>query len=456
VMAGSKAVNVQMKQGQVTVGAEGAALVQHGKEGVERVANVAEPQVVVVASGKQEEAKKGEEVIVADASLNEEELIPADGVERTPIDAGKIVVRGKLIQKQNVDVRKLLEKEKWLYINSDCFSTPLKIKLEKIRKQNQLATNTSEEMPTEKRKGTISLNGLKIEYGKPVGQGTQVGGIYIGRESRERKSAQVKDVVEPRGEMASVYIQISDLGVAVNKAEEESAANEEQEMNSRDALVGTRDGEVEISGQELAYATPSVGMPTNVINPQKVEKVATGGYEISHLGDVVMKAEREGVITLEDGELLVEAKRDVLIKAGKIDIEIRPEAVVVIKKKPSSVDVQVLWDKHDQSVEIRAKGEKIELSCAEEAIIGFEDISLADEFAADHIARRRVQGVKLGAEASGVRAEISLDEILQSNAILLSKFAKEGGKESELLKKLVKMAACVDEVLAPHGEYERL
>jgi hypothetical protein len=134
---------------------------------------------------------------------------------------------------------------------------------------------------------------------------------------------------------------------------------------------------------------------------------------------------------------------------------LKPETIVLINHGKSSVQIQVLWDKSDHSAKLISDKDEFNLSCGEEAIIGFEEISFVDAFAADHLARRRVEGIKLTDKVTGVHSEIDLDEILLNNRILLNLFKAEGNN-SDLLKKLVKMAACLEEATAQHGDYERL
>jgi hypothetical protein len=464
VMAGSKSINLQLKNGNVTISPAGTAVVEQNSNGVDRIANLSAEEVSleIKGAGKTSEAKSGEEYVLADSSLNEEELIPVDDVSRTPIDGGKIVVSGKLIQKQNIDVNRLLSKEKWLYLNTDCFSTSLKLRLEKIRKQLQLAGNNSNDQPELSRK---SSDDLQIQRGFGEQKSDQnckfIGAVQINPfENNNVKSGESAitlnsvSISHPQVVLAAAFLQASNLTQIINRTEVIKPSLEADSTVLTTPLIETT---VPIfdSNQELAYGSGAISVPANLLNSGKTVKMTTETYEISHMGDAAIKVDDTASVLVEQGELLVRAKRRLKLSLGKVNLVLKPDTIVLIKKDNKSVHIQVLWDKSDHSAELLWDTGKFALSSGEEAIVGFEDVSFVEAFAADHLARRRVNGIKLTDKITGVHSEIHLDEILLSNRILLNLFKAEGDK-SELLKKLVKMAACVEEATAQHGDYERL
>jgi hypothetical protein len=460
VMAGSKPISLQLQNGTVTISPEGTAVVEQNSKGVDRVANLAVEGVSVSTKGSAQpaQAKSGEEYVLADSSLNDEELIPVDDVPRSPIDGGKIVVSGKLIQKQNLDVNKLLSKEKWLYINTDCFSTPLKLRLEKIRKQLQLANGESASPILDRE----SSNNLQIQrnFGEPYNSPTHrlIGAVQINPfEKSSTKIAETAVAVRteslPKVVLASAFLQATDLSKVSDRTE---VVKPSLDIDARNLVRPMLESAGQMADkQKLAYAAGAVPIPANLLNPGKTVKMTADAYEVSHMGDALVRADDDANLSLTKGEILVHAKHALNLHLGSVNLSLKPETIVLINHGKSSVQIQVLWDKSDHSAKLISDKDEFNLSCGEEAIIGFEEISFVDAFAADHLARRRVEGIKLTDKVTGVHSEIDLDEILLNNRILLNLFKAEGNN-SDLLKKLVKMAACLEEATAQHGDYERL
>jgi len=134
--SGQRPVNVKTAQGNVSIAANSATLVEQTPSGVVRVSNITggETNVAVTRDGQTKvvSAQPGEELLIADSSLGEEEMISVDGVDREPISAA-IAVAGVRVEKRKFDSKMMMEREKLLMCNLGCFSLALRKRIENMK-----------------------------------------------------------------------------------------------------------------------------------------------------------------------------------------------------------------------------------------------------------------------------------------------------------------------------------
>jgi hypothetical protein len=138
-MAGTQGVVIETSHGNVRVPPDGATIVEQKPSGVVRIANLsgARTDVAVPAGDGQTKilsAEPGEELVIADAGLADEELIPVDGVDREPI-GGAIALAGTRIEKRRFDRKMMANREQLLICNTGCFTVTMKKKFDNV-KQN--------------------------------------------------------------------------------------------------------------------------------------------------------------------------------------------------------------------------------------------------------------------------------------------------------------------------------
>lgn len=117
VGAGSEGMTMQVAGEMVTMKPDTVALIESRANKPMRVTviNGNHEDAVTVSKDNQEVARvsKGQEAIIADSPLADEELIPTDGVERQPI-GGTIVKQGLQVKKNTLSVAELEEKDPFL------------------------------------------------------------------------------------------------------------------------------------------------------------------------------------------------------------------------------------------------------------------------------------------------------------------------------------------------------
>lgn len=135
--AGKNGFKITTETGQITVDPDSSALIEQDQNGLLRVSSLAGGVSVVSVTkdvnAGEIKAAPGEEVIVADASLSEEELISADGVDREPIE-GTIIVPGMKVSRSKFDLEAMAQRED--LILCDMFGRPyVKKRLSNLKKQ---------------------------------------------------------------------------------------------------------------------------------------------------------------------------------------------------------------------------------------------------------------------------------------------------------------------------------
>jgi hypothetical protein len=107
-------LTVETDRGEITVPEDSVSIIDESSSGVVRVLSLSGKDTKCsVGTGSQQtliSATSGQEVVVADASIGEEELIAVDGVERQPV-GGTITVGKMQVRKQTFDRKRMWEIE---------------------------------------------------------------------------------------------------------------------------------------------------------------------------------------------------------------------------------------------------------------------------------------------------------------------------------------------------------
>ncbi|HEY9867846.1 MAG TPA: hypothetical protein V6D08_01455, partial [Candidatus Obscuribacterales bacterium] len=137
-MAGGQGLVIETAHGSVKIPSTGATIVQQSSSGVVRVANLSggRTNMAITKDGQTKlvAADPGEEIVVADSSLGEEELIPVDGVDREPI-TGAVAVAGTRIQKNRFDRAMMAGREQLLTCNTGCFTIMMRKKFDDVKQE---------------------------------------------------------------------------------------------------------------------------------------------------------------------------------------------------------------------------------------------------------------------------------------------------------------------------------
>lgn len=164
LLSSATGTNVTTALGKVKVGSEGAVIIEEKTAGVLRVINLtggqAEVQVGAGDSARTMSCMPGQEMIVADAGIGDEELIDVNGVERQPVEGSVTIAGGFKTKLNNFDRKSMLEKEPLLLCNQACLTPREKKRLKDMH--NQLAGVAHKPaVPTAQRDGGRPMVGAR-------------------------------------------------------------------------------------------------------------------------------------------------------------------------------------------------------------------------------------------------------------------------------------------------------
>jgi hypothetical protein len=134
--AGRAGLVIETVHGNVQIPADASVIVEQKANGVVRVDNLAGGDTnMTLTKGNENKvltAQVGQEVIVADEALSDEELIPVDGVDREPV-TGALAVSGVKVRKNKYNREMMAEREVLLRCDMGPFVVWMKKRMNDLR-----------------------------------------------------------------------------------------------------------------------------------------------------------------------------------------------------------------------------------------------------------------------------------------------------------------------------------
>jgi hypothetical protein len=409
-VAGKKDMIVETAQGRVVVPAQTASIIEQSVSGTLRVAtldggvasvemnrdnalagavtkgsvdgsvtNPANKGMLVV------QANPGEELVIADDTLSDEELIPVDGVDREPIE-GALTIPGHSIAKRRYDRPKMAERDALLLCNLGGSRQQIQKKISQIR-QKMLQQEALAPQPVKgpNAQGPISFN-KQLDYGKILAPG-------LGQHK------------EQAGKLTPIAFTLSGPAALLNNG---------------------------LCALELS------------------------GSSIRHTAHAKLKVEGENAYNLISGEMLVVADKPTTISSGVYKIMVTPGTVALISSSKSIFKLANLFESKGGSIRFVADKNSIDISAGQDLIIASDDSSLTHALRSETVGRRRQRGFELNNSRSVMRSEVSLVSLLQNNEVLSKLLKSTSLVDQKLCERLIKMAACLNQVTVSHGAYSTL
>lgn len=133
-MAGNAPLSIETSKGRVSLPANSSAIIEQNSSKFLRVTQLSGGNATVETKGgaKSFSATPGEEVLIADEGMSDEELIPIDGIDRISVEA-TIKLSGVQIQKSRFNRDRLFERDMLLNCNQSCFPVRFRNKLTQMR-----------------------------------------------------------------------------------------------------------------------------------------------------------------------------------------------------------------------------------------------------------------------------------------------------------------------------------
>jgi hypothetical protein len=136
-MSGKSGLTVSTSLGTtVEIPADTSVMVEEKENGVIRVIQLSGQQTTINVSSKEGtkalSTTAGQEIVIADESTSDEELIPIDGVERIAV-AATLKFAGKQVHQNKFDPKRMIDQNKLLNCNQGCFPVYVRNRLNKAR-----------------------------------------------------------------------------------------------------------------------------------------------------------------------------------------------------------------------------------------------------------------------------------------------------------------------------------
>lgn len=421
-LVGKDPISVSTRYGDVRMAPNCTVIVQQTSRGVLSASNVSDKAVSmqITRDGKTETltADAGEELVVADDSLADEELIAVDGVEREPI-AGVVKIPGMKIAKSKINVQMMLDREPLIVCNFGTFSVVQR------RMKNLKHGDT---------RPAISLNrndaGAATSFDSLLSRSAGIGSTSVAQAIRLRGD---QAPLVPADASGSAGIAPPAVKRAPGNAPSDPSAN----VRRTDLMP-------------IAYRAPAAVPSTD----SGVQTISSASALLKHNGHADATVDKtSGAITLTAGELLVAAGRDTMIKAGASTIYVKSGALALISRQQDLLKVRALWENSTGSIRQHVGKQCWNIAAGQETVLGTTKAAIAGVVSGDQIGRRRARIIELAGGFAMYRSEISLPALMVGVDFLNQICRSKSATDRLIAGKIFKMAAALNQATASHGNY---
>lgn len=191
-----------------------------------------------------------------------------------------------------------------------------------------------------------------------------------------------------------------------------------------------------------------------LINPNQVIAQASGletlkskGAIVRYKGNTSVKAADDGVIDLDQGEIMVDAHEQTTVKVGPYMLVLQPATIALINQRNKIVKVHNLWEGSTNSIKVIVDKSSTELGVGQEAIIGENTGALVQVLRGDSLARRHSRSFDID-KHNMICSEVHLGTVFPTSPLLTAIFHSKDKEDVAVAGKLTKMAAVLTHVTA--------
>jgi hypothetical protein len=407
-MVGKQPVHVKTNYGSVQIAGNSAAIIQQNANGVVRVANLSgqATDIQVTRNGKVQTmtANAGEELVIADEELADEEMIAIDGVDREPIE-GAITMPGLKVNKSKFDQKMMLEKERLLVCNAGSFFR-MKTKVDKL-----------------KQKVNASAQPLKHTFTPPSGPKAPAKPLLKSEATPAAGDGAPMRLLTDGTHSVVPYFAIEGL------------------------VTATADDDDVETLKPVAFAQSSTGGVNGAL------RTFSGGTAlIKHNGKADFATDNQ-VVNLKSGEILVCADKDTVVKTGACQLNISGGTIALIANEGGIIKVRNLWEMRAGTIREIVGDKFFDVAAGQETIISPDEAHLHQSLERDQIGRRKARMLDIPGGLKLSRSELSMVSLIQNTDMLSVLVNSENSADKALAGKLIKMAAVLTQVTARHGQY---
>jgi hypothetical protein len=173
---------------------------------------------------------------------------------------------------------------------------------------------------------------------------------------------------------------------------------------------------------------------------------------IKHSGGTRITQTQPGVLTLEAGDALISASKQVQVVAGDASVRIQPGSVVLVTRTGNTVKIRNLCENSTSSVKLEVGGRVVAINAGQELIVASSS-SISKEIKAESIGRRRLKMFDISSSQSISRCDVSLVSLMQNADVLRRIVNSNNAGDRALVARLIKIAACLGQITNYRGAY---
>ena len=186
-----------------------------------------------------------------------------------------------------------------------------------------------------------------------------------------------------------------------------------------------------------------------------LETLQGKGYIVRYKANTSVKAGDDGVINLDQGEIMIDAHDRTTVKVGPYVLVLQPATIALINHHNKVAKVHNLWEGSNNSIKVIVDKSSTELGVGQEAIIGENIGSLVQVLRGDSLARRHSRSFDID-KHNMICSEVHLATVFPISPLLTALFHSKDKEDMAVAAKLTKMAAVLTHVTARRGNYSKM
>lgn len=193
--------------------------------------------------------------------------------------------------------------------------------------------------------------------------------------------------------------------------------------------------------------------PQSILVDQLNHRIMTGKTFIKYSADATINVDRNGIISMKYGDIVVDTQTPLLLKLGTDRMLVKNKCTALISIRDGAIKVRNLQENHAFSADVFISKRRFGICAGEELVATADFDSLQSTANEDHVKRRNVRTFELKDGTQIMCAEFSPINVIKQNPVLKSLAFSEDKTESKVFGRVMKMAACLAVVTRSHGDY---
>lgn len=189
----------------------------------------------------------------------------------------------------------------------------------------------------------------------------------------------------------------------------------------------------------------------------KHDMVTIMGNKCIRTSDTKITESADGSITVNSGEFVIDASKNMVVNVGTHKLNIRKGTIVLISKNHARTKVFNLCDSGLNSISINTPRGEISTSAGQELVLDATMDTITAELKSDGIARRRLHVMDTASGGSmAAMSEFSIVSLFQNNDSLKHVFHRSEKDAKSMSDRIMKMGVCLQQVTGSRGAYSQV